>query len=236
MHINKENTVTPKEEEKPRVGAFQKSLSLWLPVVKERHKKVSRCVRTRLGGRVQLSASRLSSPWCCCKTAASRTPAACPVTCATAGVGRWSRRVRCPRWAPCPPPGRSPRSAAAAGRWWGRAGQPSCGRCAAAGTSSSGPGTDRLSGGGETGHVRATGSRCVIVLTVVAMHPLIWNEFQNIDLFFLPHCQTDQILLPHFQKQRQTKKTTKLHLEFISLAAPACRQTEANLLQVCYQT
>lgn len=62
-------------------------------------------------------------------------------------------------------------------------------------------------GGGETGHVRVTGG-CVVVLTVEAMHLLIVNEMQSIDLFFIyPSHQTDQIL-PHFQKQTEIPQSS----------------------------
>lgn len=202
------NTVTPEEGE----TTVQSSLELFAG--KKRHKKVSKCIRTRLvRGRVPLATSQLSSTWCCCRTPASRAPAAFPATCATAGVGGWPRQARSPLWAPCRPPGRSPRSAAAAGRWWGRAGRPSCGKCAAAGTSSSGPGTGRLSGGGETGHVRVIGG-CVVVLCSLWRRCTFWlwmkRKVLTCFLFTPPTKLTKPFLIP-----QTNGDTTKLHFQFI---------------------
>lgn len=54
------------------------------------------------------------------------------------------RHVQPQRWVLCPHPGPILHSGAAGGRWSGRADQPSCGACAAGGTSSSDPWRGRL--------------------------------------------------------------------------------------------
>lgn len=91
---------------------------------------------------------QLSLCWWCCMTDVMPAPEAYwPLF--LPGQGATCLRVYFLRWAPCPRSGRTPRSAAAGRMPWGRAGRPFCGKCAAAGTSSSDRWTGRLERGAE---------------------------------------------------------------------------------------